>query len=209
MKTITIHEALKSVSDHCDHARTHDTVGFSGLDAAFANKMATADRITAKMEWYCARFVRKYRRQVVENFERNLGGGLTITQGLKGKAKVAAIDTFLANLVWEHQSVEEVAACAPKPTKVISAACGERSGDLKNFVVRFPYNYATVEAFKNAIDWRDRKFNKDNPKDPKWEVLAQPGTVRALRAFAAANGFTVTDGAANAMERVVPSQVAA
>jgi hypothetical protein len=206
---ITVHEALKSVSEHCDHARDRDDVGFSGLDANFANKMAALDHLSLKQEWYVARFCYKYRRQVIANYESR---GAQITQGLKGKAKDAAIKAFVFSLTWVAQTEENMAASASassKPTKVISAACGERSGDLKHFVVRFPYNYATVEAFKNAIDWRDRKFDKVNPKDPKWEVLAQPGTVRALLAFATANGFTVTDGAANAMERAVPSQVAA
>jgi hypothetical protein len=115
--TTTLHEALKSVSNHCDHARTWDHVGFSGRDAEFANSIAQKDRITAKMEWYIARFVRKYRRQVVENAER---AGTQITQGLKGKAKVAAVDVFLASLTWEHQSAEEVAA-ASAPKLIISA----------------------------------------------------------------------------------------
>lgn len=201
---ITLHQALKSVSQHCDHARTHDTVGFSGLDANFANKMAECNRLSAKQEWYVARFVRKYRRQVVANYERS---GIQITQGLKGKKREEAVNTFLAGLVWESQSAEEVAkACKPK--NVISAAQGANSGDLKHFVVRFPYNARLVEAIK-VLDYRDRRFDKSDPKDPKWIVLPTTQAVEGLRRFARENGFVVTDGALAAFEKLVPSQVAA
>lgn len=197
MTNTTIHEALKSVAAHCDHARNHDTVGFSGLDASFANKMADADRISAKQEWYVAKFVRKYRRQVIENFERN---GAQITQGLKGKAKNAAIDAFLCSLVWEHQSAEEIArATKAVAVRTIGVQHGATSGDLKAFVVRFPYSPAMVETFKSAIDWRDREFDKKDPKDAKWLVKPQPATIAALCTFAQANGFTFSDGATAAL----------
>jgi hypothetical protein len=202
---MTIHEALKSVSNHCDDARTWDHVGFSGLDARFANSIAQRDRITAKVEWYVARFVRKYRRQVVANAET---AGTQITQGLKGKAKVAAVDAFLAALVWEHQSDAEIAA-ASAPKQVISAACGADSGDVKHFVVRFPYNENVLATFKNAVsDWRDRRFDKTDPKDPKWIVQPTALTVRQLRFLAAQCGFFATPGAVFAFEKVAPKVAA-
>ena len=203
-QTITLHQALRAVSDHCDHARTHDTVGFSGLDAGFANKIAQQDRISPKVEWYVARFVRKYRRQVVENYER---AGVQITQGLKGKAKVAAVDAFLVSLVWEHQSEEEVKA-AGKPRQTISAASGAHSGTLKHYVARFPYNAGTLDNLKALVDWRDRKFDKSDPKDPKWIIQPTQQSENALRALVNNHGFVVTDGAAVALGLVAVQKVA-
>jgi hypothetical protein len=201
---ITLHQALKSVSAHCDHARAWDHVGFSGRDAEFANKMAEAERITSKMEWYIARFVRKYRRQVVENYER---AGEQITQGLKGKAKVAAADAWLAALVWEHQSEAEVAQ-ASKPKNVISAAAGATTGDLKHFVIRFPYNPTLVETVKRLIDYRDRSFDKTD-RSGSWIVQPVGAAVPGLRTLVAQHGFVATDGALTAFEKLVPQAVAA
>jgi hypothetical protein len=207
MTTITLHEALKVVSEHCDHARSLDNVGFSGHDAHFANDIAARepDRISPKVEFYIAKFVRKYRRQVVERFEAR---GEQITQGLKGKAKVAAVDAFLASLVWEHQSEAEVAA-ASAPKLVISAAAGVETGTVKHFVVRFPYNENTLTTFKNAVaDYRDRRFDKSDPKDPKWIVQPTIETVRQLRFLASSCGFFATPGALLAFDKIAPAVAA-
>jgi hypothetical protein len=202
---MTLHDALKSVSDHCDHARTWDHVGFSGRDAEFANSIAQRETITAKVEWYVARFVRKYRRQVVANAER---AGTQITQGLKGKAKVTAVDAFLCSLVWEHQSEAEIAA-ASAPKLVISAACGLRSGDVKHFVVRFPYNENTLTTFKNAVaDYRDRRFDRAEPKDPKWLVQPTVQAVEQLRFLVAQCGFFATPGAVLSFDKIAPRAAA-
>lgn len=206
MTTITLHQALRSVAAHDpDNARERNDVGFSGFDTRFACDMAARDTLSAKQEWHVARFCWKYRKQVVANYER---AGEQITQGLKGKARKAAVEAFLYSLVWEHQGAEEVAK-ATKPKSVISAACGVNSGDVKHFVVRFPYAEGTIHNLKLWTDWRDRSFDKSDPKDPKWILQPTVQTVDCLRRLVQHFGFYATDGAVAAFEKVIPSQVAA
>lgn len=189
--SITIHQALRSVSAQCDHARNHDSVGFSGLDATFANKIAESPTLSAKQEWYVARFVRKYRRQVIENYER---AGEQITRGLKGRAKTAAADAWLGALVWEHQSAAEVAkATAPRST--IAAALRTGDDSLKEFVLRFPYSESTISNLKLWTDWRDRRFDKTDPKDPKWLIQPTPQSIDCLRRLVEHFGFVPSPAA--------------
>jgi hypothetical protein len=89
------------------------------------------------------------------------------------------------------------------------AACGLRSGDVKHFVVRFPYNENTLTTFKNAVaDYRDRRFDRAEPKDPKWLVQPTVQAVEQLRFLVAQCGFFATPGAVLAFDKIAPRAAA-
>lgn len=177
---MTIHEALRLIAGKdLDGARVINGVGFSMHDTIFGNSLADRATLTPKMEWHAARLVRKYRKQVAQ-----LTG---VCEGLKGKAATDKLDEFLTALVWEHQGESE----KPKNVGTVSALVGKDTGAVKAFVIRFPYNAHLVAAVK-ALPSRHY-----DATGKKWVVEApNAADVTAIRNLVAAEGLTLTEGAA-------------
>ncbi len=171
MTSMTILDALKAVASRDpDLARDRNFVGFSGLDTRFACKLAALDRLSPKQEIYAARFVRKYRKQVFEY----LGG----QNALKGRAKVAAVDTFLTSLTWEN------------PTLDFTKAVRTSTGALKGFVIRMPkYDPELVTACKQLPN---RAFKAD-PQDKRWVTPGAACDVLAVAALVKTFNLAVTE----------------
>lgn len=156
-----------------DRARCWNGIGFSGMDTDFGNSLAKREKLTAKMEWYAAKLVRKYRKQV--------GTALGVT-------KPKAIDELLTTLVWEYQTEEEL---APKPVGTIAALAGQNSGELRGFVIRFPYNAALVAAVKALPN---RKY-VDDANGKRWVTTGTPTDIAAVANLLRNFNFEVSAGA--------------
>jgi len=182
---MTLLEALKAVAAHDpDNARDRNFAGFSGLDTAFACKLAALDHLSAKQELYCARFVRKYRKRVFEY----LGG----QNSLKGKAKVAAVDTFLTGLTWENPTLDYTKTVTEaKPVRgKVNAMVSEVTGALKGFVIRMPkYDPELVTACKQLPN---RAFKAD-PQDKRWVTPGAACDVLAVAALVKTFNLAVTE----------------
>lgn len=165
---MTILEALKTVASHCDGARMHDCVGFSGQDAIFGNKLAALDSLSPKQEMFAAKFVRKYRKQIAS---RN---GIGVD--LKGKAREAAVEAFVAGLTWTHPTFDFNHVPAPVSGGKVNALLSDSDNSLKSFVVRFPYSPEKVAAIKSLPN---RTFTKDN-NDPRWIIGTSAGDIAGL-----------------------------
>lgn len=188
---MTILEALKMVSARDDdHARQWNHVGFSGQDTNFANKLAALDKLSPKQELYAAKFCRKYRKQVfayalaAEQANPSALPNLYLMQGqnAKGKAKEASINAFIASLTWQHPTFDfsrEAAPEAPKYRGKVSAFVGDKTNDLKGFVVRFPYDAELVQAVKNVPN---RQF-KNDPNDKRWVTGCTPTDIVVVAAL--------------------------
>jgi hypothetical protein len=174
----TIHEALKLIAGKdIDHARVWNGVGFSGNDSNFGNSLAERDKLTPKMEWFAAKLVRKYRKQVAQ-----ITG---VCEGLKGKAAEAKLNDFLAALVWEYQETVN-----KKTVGTISALVGKDTGTVKAFVIRFPYDPQLVAAVRSLPS---RRFDT---AEKKW-IVGSPSDIdkEAIRKLVASGKFELTDGA--------------
>lgn len=188
---MTILDALKLVASRDgDRARSLNGVGFSGQDTHFANTLAEKDSLSPKMEVYAAKFVRKYRKQVfafalaVEKASPSLLPNIHLIHGAtaKGKKLNAVIDGFLGDLAWQHRTFDFNAAAEqasePKPSRgKISGLVGERTNDLKGFVVRMPRYDAELVAAIKALP--NRQY-KDVNGDKKWTVGATAADVTGL-----------------------------
>lgn len=184
---MTIHEALRKIASlDQDGARARNHAGFSGHDTGFANKLAAAASLSAKQEWYAAKFVRKYRVQLASLQGVNLS--------LKGKAKEAAITALLTALEWQH-TPDEVIVTANKPAGTIKAVVGEQTGTVKYYTVYFPYSASLVAALKNHFDWRDRMFNA---QEKRWEI--KPSCGRSLLGFARTHNFEIAEPVARLLD---------
>ena len=177
--TLSIHDALRTVAnDDPDRCRDRNDVGFGAFDSEFGCKLAASERLSAKAEMFAARLVYKYRKQVAANYA--IGGGL------KGKKLAEATEQFVFALAWTYQA--PLVQQTPKYNGRITAVIGERTGVVKHFVVRFPYDQTMVDKLKVAVPYHARRFEK-LPK-PQWIV---EGAHRAdLLTFAEANNFEVS-----------------
>lgn len=61
-----IHEALRSLAEACDGARSKDGQGFNRLDASFGLSLASKARLTEKQALAARRMLKKYRGQIGE-----------------------------------------------------------------------------------------------------------------------------------------------